>query len=70
VTLKAHCPHCDGGFEFESARTPAQRVSGRRSRRAGRVIAYYPSCPHCGMKVEVSHPGIIERTRSGSGQRI
>jgi hypothetical protein len=68
VTLKALCPHCTRGFDFDSAQAPAQRAGGRRSRGAGRVIAYYPSCPHCRAKVEVSHPAFIERPRAGSGR--
>lgn len=54
MTVKALCPSCARLIAFDSDQTPAQRSWSRRKPRQGQILAYYPTCPHCNQKVEVT----------------
>ena len=57
MILNATCPGCRRPFPCLSQDVPAQRFVARRSR--DRVIAYYPTCPHCGTRAEVANPAVV-----------
>ena len=60
---KTLCPACRRPFEFDPDMTPVQRGWHKRRPRYTQVLAYYPTCPHCYQKVEVTSQAPIGGNR-------
>ena len=57
MLVTASCTHCGRSFTFDPAGVPAQTVS-REKRCRGPVVSFYPDCPDCGRRVEVTNPAL------------
>jgi hypothetical protein len=55
MTTRTVCSGCRRVFAFDTDQAPAQRIR-TKNRGTGRVITYYPTCPHCRERVEVDNP--------------
>jgi len=54
VSVTVPCPQCARAFAFDVPETPVQRAGAKGSAEWLTILAYYPVCPHCRRKVEVT----------------
>jgi hypothetical protein len=54
VNVTVPCPKCTRAFAFDILSTPIQRAGREGTPGWWTVLAYYPECPHCREKVEVT----------------
>jgi hypothetical protein len=54
VTVTIPCPLCARAFAFDLHEAPVQRAGRTGTPGWWRIIAYYPDCPHCREKVEIT----------------
>ncbi len=62
MNFRATCWHCQTGFLFDLEQTPVQRGPAKRPH-LGKIIAFYPTCPRCQAKVEVTEAVLAARVR-------
>lgn len=55
MNFKALCPRCARAFAFAPDETPVQRAGPQGTAKWRRIVAYYPTCPHCNERVEVAN---------------
>lgn len=53
MNFKAICPRCARAFAFDLDEIPVQRAGPKGTAKWRRIVAYYPTCPHCHELVEV-----------------
>ena len=54
MTVTVPCPQCDRAFAFDLRETPVQRGGREGTPGWWKILAYYPDCPHCREKVEIT----------------
>ena len=70
MTFSVLCPRCARKFAFDDRDTPIQRAGVKGSVEWRRVVAYYPTCPHCREKVEItSQAATTVRSRPAEADR-
>ena len=64
MPVTSSCTHCGRTLTFDPAGVPAQTVS-RERRCPGPVVSFYPDCPDCGRRVEVTNPALPDVPADG-----
>ena len=60
MNFRATCWHCQTSFLFDLEQTPVQRGPAKHPH-LGKIVAFYPTCPSCQAKVEVTEAVLAVR---------